>query len=360
MPRVLALIPIAWASLGGQAAFLLGVRTDLVLLASGVIMLVYVLGSSSRVKDELTSHRRDAVDPSAFQTPQGEAAFLAAYDAALKRWPVPYEEMDVPTPFGTTHVVASGPKDASPLVLLHGYWATSTIWAPNIADFSKDHRVYAVDVIGQPSKSVPTESIRNAAAYVEWLDATLAALHLDHISLVGMSFGGWLALAYAVAASKHVQKLVLLSPGGLLPMVRRFKVQGMLMLFVPSRVSVNSFMHWLGFTEENTRLVLELMYLGLKHFRVPARVMPTVFSDEELRAMRVPTLLLLGDHEVMSDPTRALERARRLIPDVEGALVPGCRHDMCSSQYDIVDARVLDFLKKTGEDRAATIERSVA
>ena len=100
--------------------------------------------------------------PSAFKTPDGEAAFLEAYDAAMKLWPVPYEEMDIPTQFGMTHVVVSGPKDAPPLVLLHGYWATSTMWAPNIADFSKDYRVYTVDVMGQPSKSMPAEPKRFA------------------------------------------------------------------------------------------------------------------------------------------------------------------------------------------------------
>ena len=106
--------------------------------------------------------------PSAFKTPEGEAAFLAAYDAAMKSWTVPYEETDIPTPFGMTHVVVSGPKDAPPLVLLHGYWATSTMWAPNIADFSKDYRVYAVDVMGQPGKSIPAEPIRDAADYAAW------------------------------------------------------------------------------------------------------------------------------------------------------------------------------------------------
>ena len=48
-----------------------------------------------------------------------------------------------------------------------------------------------------------------------------------------MSFGGWLALNYAVAAPERVQKLVLLSPGGFLPMVRQFSLRGMLMVFVP-------------------------------------------------------------------------------------------------------------------------------
>ena len=60
---------------------------------------------------------------SVFKTPEGEVAFLAAYDAAMKLWPVRYEELEVPSRFGTTHIIASGPKDAPPLVLLHGYVA---------------------------------------------------------------------------------------------------------------------------------------------------------------------------------------------------------------------------------------------
>ena len=100
--------------------------------------------------------------PFPFRTPEvGEAKFLAAYNAALKlsrTVPVP-EELDIPTRFGMTHVVAAGPKDAPALVLLHGYMATSVMWAPNIADLCGDHRVYAIDVMGQPSKSVPDDPI---------------------------------------------------------------------------------------------------------------------------------------------------------------------------------------------------------
>jgi pimeloyl-ACP methyl ester carboxylesterase len=303
-------------------------------------------------------------DQSMFKTHEGEALFLAAYEAALNAWPVPHDQIDVPTRFGTTHVVVCGSSTAPPLVLLHGYMATSTMWSPNITAFSKDYRVYALDVMGQPGKSIPADPICNAADFVSWLTATLDALHLDRVSLVGMSFGGWLALNYAIAVPQRVRKLVLLSPGGLLPMVRQFSVRGMLMVAVPTRLTVNAFFRWLGFTERAYANLLELVYLGLRHFRMPtetARVMPAVVSDEALRTMTVPTLLLIGDREVISDPARALERARRLIPEFEGDLVAGCRHDMCASQPDIVDARVLTFLKKAGlADRAATAERRSA
>ena len=90
-----------------------------------------------------------------------------------------------------------------------------------------------------------------------------------------------------------------------------------------------------------------LICLGLKHFRMPpetARITASVFSDNELRALQVPVLLLIGEQEVMYDPAEALARARRLIPDFEGDLVPQSSHEMCSSQYQIVDARVLEFL----------------
>jgi pimeloyl-ACP methyl ester carboxylesterase len=159
-------------------------------------------------------------------------------------------------------------------------------------------------------------------------------------------------------------KLVLLSPGGLLPMVRQFTVRGMIIVWLPTHLTVNSFFRWLGFTERSYESLLEMMYLGLKHFRMPietARVMPAVVSDEALRTMKMPTLLLIGEDEVISDPASALERARRLIPDFAGELVPECRHDMVSSQHGIVDTRVREFLKKTRtDDRATTADRSVA
>jgi pimeloyl-ACP methyl ester carboxylesterase len=82
-----------------------------------------------------------------------------------------------------------------------------------------------------------------------------------------------------------------------------------------------------------------------------AFIMPAVFSDEEFRALQVPVLLLIGDGEVIYDAAKTLARARRLLPNFEGDLVPGSKHNMCGSHYQIVDARVLDFLNENRKSR---------
>lgn len=289
---------------------------------------------------------------SPFKSPEGEAAFLESYDNAMKFWPVTYEESEITNRFGTTHVVTSGPKDAPPLVLLHGMLGTLTMWSPNIADLSKDYRVYAIDVMGQPGKSVPNEPIRDAAGFVAWLSETFNGLDLDRLYLVGMSYGAWLAIHFTLTAPERVQKLVLLSPVACFqPLVRQFILRMLPMGLFPTRLTVNSFFGWMGINDTPGDRVaqsqLDLTYLGMKHFRFPpeaARLMPGVFSDEELRTLPVPVLLLIGEREVLYDPVKALARARRLISNFEGELVPQSSHDMCVSQHRIVDERVLAFL----------------
>jgi pimeloyl-ACP methyl ester carboxylesterase len=125
----------------------------------------------------------------------------------------------------------------------------------------------------------------------------------------------------------------------------------MLMMLIPSRLTVNFLFRWMGFKDTPgdtlTRSALDLGYLGAKHYRFSpdtARIMPAVFSDDELRALHMPVLLLIGDREVIYDPAKAFDRARALIPNLNGELVPGANHNMCASHYQLVDARMLEFL----------------
>ncbi len=132
-----------------------------------------------------------------FKSDAAERRFDAAYAALIQRWPVPCEEIDVPTRFGTTHVVASGRPDAPALVLLHCMMGAALVWRPNAAALSEHFRVYAIDVPGQPNRSVLTRPIRNRHEQADWFVDLLEALKTPRASIVGNSYGGFLALNQA-------------------------------------------------------------------------------------------------------------------------------------------------------------------
>jgi pimeloyl-ACP methyl ester carboxylesterase len=98
-----------------------------------------------------------SVGVSPFRSAQGEAQYLAAYDASIGLWPVPYKSIDVTTHYGRTHINACGSQDAFPAILLHGGYASSAMWFPNVADPSSRFRVLALDTMGEPGKSIPSQ-----------------------------------------------------------------------------------------------------------------------------------------------------------------------------------------------------------
>jgi len=79
-------------------------------------------------------------------------------------------------------------------VCLHGALASSAHVLPELGSLVEHYRVYAVDLLGQ---SVMSEDVRlelNDDSYGDWLQAVCAGLGLTRINLLGVSWGGFVAL----------------------------------------------------------------------------------------------------------------------------------------------------------------------
>ncbi len=63
----------------------------------------------------------------------------------------------------------------------------------------------------------------------------------------------------------------------------------------------------------------------VRHFRFQPQngLFPPVYRDDELKGLKMPVLLLVGDKERVLNSVKALERARRLVPGIEADIVPG-------------------------------------
>ena len=289
--------------------------------------------------------------PSGFRTPEGEAEYIDAYNATLALWPVPFDSQEVNTRCGLTHIIVSGPTGAPPLFLLHGMNTSATMWFPNVAELAHRYRVYAVDTIGSASRSVASRPLKNRAEFADWLDDVCHELGIACTHMVGHSHGAWIALNYALSAPERVKRLILLAPAGaLVPLATQFYVRGIPTLLFPVRPLITSFMRWMtaeGFVAKEP--FVEQFLLGAKHFRSQIRILPSVFSDAELRQITTPTLLLLGAQEVLYDPRAASNRARRLIPNIKVEIIPNSSHGLPMEQPRLVNEHVLSFLGPVGD-----------
>jgi pimeloyl-ACP methyl ester carboxylesterase len=292
---------------------------------------------------------------SVFKTNDAEMRYRAIYDKRVQDWPVQCDELDVPTRFGMTHVIASGSVDAPPLFLLAAMMFGATQWRASVAELSRHFRVYAVDVIGEPNKSKPTCGLGTRQGYADWFTDLLDALKIERASIVGNSYGGFLALSQASLTPQRIDRIVLLSPAETLaPIGWRFYAHILRIAFLGllpnlrSRVAT-AMGTWMANgtsldpRDENLRELFKISVLEGRHAGV---VWPRVFSRTELAAIRAPTLLLIGDKEVIYQPESTLRRALARMPGLEGAIVPDANHLPAMTQPDAVNARIIEFMQR--------------
>jgi pimeloyl-ACP methyl ester carboxylesterase len=278
-----------------------------------------------------------------FTTPEGRAKYVAAYEAMFDLWTVPHEAVDVKTGYGSTHINVSGPDDGFPLVLLHAAGLSSTVWFANIAELSAHHRVYAVDVIGDAGRSVADRLLMKRTDYAQWLREVFDGLNIERCYLLGHSYGGWLTLNMALAYPERLQKIVLLAPAAsfypLGFMTKLILYLGEFKIHLPAR-SILQVAAAKGTVLEET--FIHLMETVTRYCS-PATMFPTVYTDEELKQIDLPALLLIGSGEKIYNPQKAIERAQRRMPELTSEIIPKAGHLLIMDQPEIINAHILKF-----------------
>ena len=285
-----------------------------------------------------------------YKSAEGERAVREATTRWLAHWPVPSRQIRLPTREGDTFVVACGDEAAPPLVLLHGSGATSVMWMGDVAAWSKQFRVYCVDMIGEPGLSAPSRPPLASDAYALWLDDVLRGLSVERAAFAGISLGGWLALDYAIRRPERVQCLALLCPGGVGRQRPSFlwKVLPLLLLggWGRRKAMAIALGPSPGPTTPVERAFGEYVALIQSHFR-PRREKLPVFADAALRGLAMPVLAIVGGRDALLDSRDTERRLRRVAPRAEVELLADAGHFIRGQ-----NSRILDFLLRAQSSSA--------
>lgn len=249
--------------------------------------------------------------------------------------------------YGTTRVHVCGPKDRMPLVLLHGAGATSTVWLANVEELSRTHRIYAIDQIGDAGRSSHHgRRISGLGDLMTWLDALLTHLSLDDVHLGGHSYGGWLALNYALHSPQRVRKLALLDPTRCFAgMKLAYLLRALPLLARPTAERRRAFIAWETGEIPVDPAWLTLMASGTASFPRSKIVIARRPNAGRLQASTVPTLLVVAENSRSHDINRVATNAYRLMPHIVTTVLPNTsHHSVLNRESAKLNRLLLDFL----------------
>lgn len=277
-----------------------------------------------------------------FRSDEGRDRVLSSYNDILERWPTPLDRRMIPTREGETHVISWGEENAPPLILLHGSVANAATWLAHAEIYGAAFRCHAIDMIGEPGLSAQNRQPLDSEVHARWLDDVLAGLGVKSARFVGLSLGGWLALDYANRRPDRVEALAGIAPAGigkqgnlllkawpLLFMGKRGSMKLREMVMGPGVLDAQA-------TDPKQASFLAFQNLIMDNFRGRIVKIPQL-SDEELKGLEIPVLIIAGGRDVLVQSQDTKRRIELLAPQISLDYRPDAYHFIPDTASGVVD-----------------------
>ena len=238
--------------------------------------------------------------------------------------------------------------EGPPLILLHGVGDNALDWAWVMPALARTHCVYAPDLPGSGGSTKPEGDDYSPAYFGRFLNGFLDALGIERAVVVGNSLGGLVGLRLALANPERVAALGLLASAGLgrkvSPAMRSLALPGYgglavawgkrppgaaqralgraaLLFGSPRKVPLKWLKEQYGLARQPGFLEAQLATVRAQ---IGLRGQRQLVLDQ-LPSLRVPTLVVWGEHDRVLPLAQAREAISR-IPDGTLKLIPGCGH----------------------------------
>jgi pimeloyl-ACP methyl ester carboxylesterase len=260
--------------------------------------------------------------------------------------------------------------DGPAVVLIHGITSSSAVWVQLMEDLVEaGYSVIAPDLFGHGASAKPKGDY-SLGAYASGVRDLLGMLGYERVTVVGHSLGGGIALQLAYQFPEYVERMVLISSGGLgrevSPLLRAASLPGseLVMPLIVSGLGVRAgskvggFLNWLGFPPGPHLQEMGRGYASLVEADAQQAFVNTLRSvidaggqkvsamDRLYLAERMPTLIIWGDR----DPIIPIEHGRvatAAIPGSKLVEISGSRHWPQLDQPRRVCRELTDFIAGT-------------
>ena len=285
---------------------------------------------------------------SIYKSPRGRAEVLRLYDEAVARLGVEHEDLTVGTRLGDTHVLAIGPEDAPPVLVLPGGNFLNPTCLGWFLPLAGDNRLYAPDIVGQPGRGAQVRPRAGGYGHAWWVEDVLDGLGLERPPFVGVSYGAGIALRTMGYAPERVSRAALVVPSGVATgstrrMLAEVMVPMVLYRLRPTRERMlRAARPLLTEPDEDFARQLGAVY---RHVRLDVQL-PRMATPEELGVFRGPVAVFAAEDDPFFPAGAVLARSRELFANLSRAeCLEGCRHIPSSAALERVNREIRAFLQ---------------
>jgi 3-oxoadipate enol-lactonase len=252
------------------------------------------------------------------------------------------------------HHVVEGPASAPPVLLVHPLGVTHRLWDATAAALRDRYRVVRYDVRGHGRSAAPPGPY-TLAQMADDAARLLDRLDIDAVHFVGMSMGGCVAMAFALAHPARVRSLVLCDTTAcygpaVAPMwadrIRVAETAGMTADLVERTMAI-----WFSPAYRAThkdvvdRVAAMLAASDPRGYAAAIRAIGWADHRDAISAIHAPTLVVVGE----KDPGTPVAMAREIADRIAGArlvVLPGARHCSPVEAADAFHRELRGFLER--------------
>ncbi len=248
---------------------------------------------------------------------------------------------------GAIGVVETGRGDATPIVFLHGVGSDKSVWAPQLAPFGQQRRAVAFDYPGYGESDPSPEATRDdfAAAILAAMDA----LDIDRAHVCGLSLGGVIAIALHAAAPDRCASLILadsfaIHPDGQAIFDRSEAASRTIGMRGLAEARAGALLGTAATPAMHAEVIETMSRIDPHAYVIGARAVWLADQVDRAAAIRVPTLVLVGDEDNITPPALS-EQLASLIPGATMEVIAAAGHLANLEQPAAFNSAIDTFLR---------------
>ena len=286
---------------------------------------------------------------SIYKTPQAKAALLGLYDEKLNSLNIDYEEIDVNTTFGRTRVIKTGFGKGKKIVLFHGINAGSPLTLESVKDLHKDYSLYAIDTIGQATKSEENPLNIKDNSYALWADEVLDQLGITEANFIGISYGAYILQKLITHRPSKVAKCIFVVPSGLVNGKLGESTTKLTIPLIKYHITkkdshLKEFIK--AFVPENDEFMFRMQKALLSGFKMDYR-RPTLVKGKDVKNFTNPVYIIVADDDVFFPGDAAINRAKDIFKNIQGThVLKNSKHMPSYDKFSEIQQKIKSWIEE--------------